>query len=83
MKVVRIEIEYEDGSVWYQEGDGAEQVMAWYRAAEAMYVMHGAVYGGEILLKRQLADGNAAPKPCEEAANPDVSTPSPVGEQSK
>lgn len=45
-EAVRIEIEYDDGSVDFATGKAAEEIKTWYDGAEGMYCFHGAVYKG-------------------------------------
>jgi hypothetical protein len=52
-KCVRIEIEYEDGTVEYQTGDAAQEVWSWFMSGEQMNCIHGAQYHGTKLLERK------------------------------
>lgn len=52
-KCVRIEIEYDDGTVEYQQGDAANQIMKWYHSCEVMNWIHGAHYDGPKFEERK------------------------------
>lgn len=46
---VRIEIEYEDGSVVGATGTDAFEIMRWWDGCEGMNLAHGAIYRGPKL----------------------------------
>ena len=54
-KAIRIEIQYDDGTVDFAEGDAAEQIKNWYNNAEVMYCIHGATYKGPKFQERTTA----------------------------
>lgn len=51
-KAVRIEFEYDDGTILYAEGDHAEEVMQYLNSAQTMHAIHGANYRGRTMLER-------------------------------
>ena len=53
-KCVRIEIEYNDGTVEYQNGPAADEVWSWLMGAQSMYCIHGAVYKGPQFIERRV-----------------------------
>lgn len=52
-KAVRIEFEYDDGTILSAEGDHAEEVMKYLDRAQVMYVIHGASYTGRMMIERR------------------------------
>jgi len=45
-KAIRIEVEYDDGSRDFAEGEAAEAIWSWLMGCEQLNCVHGAFYSG-------------------------------------
>jgi len=52
-KAIRIEIEYDDGTIEFAEGDAAAAIKGWYDGGEQMLCVHGGVYRGPKFQERK------------------------------
>lgn len=50
-KPVKVLFAYDDGSSEYAEGDHAEEVMSYLRAAQGMLAAHGGEYTGRRMIQ--------------------------------
>lgn len=48
-EIVRIEVEYADGTKQGATGDAAQQIMNWWCSCETLAFIHGTKYSGPVL----------------------------------